>query len=280
MTPRLLPWLLLAPALVALSLVFVLPIAWLFRISLNISEGSGAMVEAVALDSYATLFADDFTWALTANSFRLAATASTGAVLLGYPIALFLFRTRSRFRPLLAILAVAPLMVSGVARVVGWLVVLGDQGLVNAALIGLGLVERPVPLINNWDGVAIGLTESVMPYVILSLLAGFGRLDRSVEEAAATLGAPPWRVFLRITLPLSLPGVVLGWLIGFVLAMSAFVTPRLLGGGRVFVLATEIYDLALESVDWPAAAALAMYALALLLLVLAAYTALTRRIAH
>jgi putative spermidine/putrescine transport system permease protein len=280
MTPRLLPWLLLAPALVALSLVFVLPIAWLFRISLNISEGSGAMVEAVALDSYATLFADDFTWTLTANSFRLAATASTGAVLLGYPIALFLFRTRSRFRPLLAILAVAPLMVSGVARVVGWLVVLGDQGLVNAALIGLGLTQRPVPLINNWDGVAIGLTESVMPYVILSLLAGFGRLDRSVEEAAATLGAPPWRVFLRITLPLSLPGVVLGWLIGFVLAMSAFVTPRLLGGGRVFVLATEIYDLALESVDWPAAAALAMYALVLLLLVLAAYTALTRRIAH
>jgi putative spermidine/putrescine transport system permease protein len=276
---RALPWLLLAPALLALAAVFVVPVATMGRIALNVSEGSGAMREAVALDSFARLFQDGFTWELTRNSAHLAVLCASLATLIAYPIALFLFRTESRFRPLLAILAVAPLLVSSVVRVVGWLVVLGDQGLINAMLLGLGLVDRAVPLINNWTGVVIGLTESVMPYVILSLLAGFGWLDRAVEEAAATLGAAPWRVFLRVTLPLSLPAVALGWLIGFVLSFSAFVSPKLLGGGRVFVLATEIYDLALQSVDWPAAAAMALYALSLTFLVLGLYTALTRRVA-
>ncbi len=273
-----LPFLLLTPALLALCAVFVVPIATIGRIALYVSEGSGAMREDVALDTFAALFADSFTWELTRNSAHLALLCATLATLIAYPIALFLFRTESRFRPLLAILAVAPLLVSSVVRVVGWLVVLGDQGLINAALLSLGLVDRAVPLINNWTGVVIGLTESVMPYVILSLLAGFGRLDRTVEEAAATLGAAPWRVFLRVTLPLSLPAVALGWLIGFVLSFSAFVSPKLLGGGRVFVLATEIYDLAMQAVDWPAAAAMALYALSLTFLVLAAYTVLTRRV--
>jgi putative spermidine/putrescine transport system permease protein len=208
---------------------------------------------------------------------RLSLTATTLALLLSYPLALFLFRTRSRFKTLLIVLAITPMLVNGVVRVFGWLALLGDRGLVNAALMGLGLTNEPQRLVFNELGVTIGLAESLMPYMILALLSGFGRLDATVEEAAASLGATPWRVFRRVTLPLSLPAVVLGFLLCFVLAMSAYITPKLLGGGRVFLLATEIFDQAVTTVNWPAAAALALYTLLLVTLLLGAYAAVTRR---
>ena len=199
------------------------------------------------------------------------------ALLLGYPMALVLFRSRSRFRGVLAVAAVAPLLVSGTARVIGWLAILGDGGLVNGVIAAAGLPR--MALINNWTGVQIGLTESVMPYTVLALLAGFGRLDRRLEEAAGTLGARPIVTFWAVTFPLTLPAVIGAWLLAFLLGVSAFITPKLMGGGRVFVLATEIYDAAMQTLDWPAAAALSVYVLVLLALVLGTQAALSRRIA-
>jgi putative spermidine/putrescine transport system permease protein len=268
---------LVLPAALLLTALYVLPMLGLGRMAFNETGPTGAMVPALSLGTFGTLLEDQFTLETTWNSLWLSFASTTLALLLSYPLALFLHRTTSRFKALLTVLAVAPMLVSGVVRVFGWLALLGDRGLVNATLMGLGITGGPVRLVYNYIGVTLGLAESLMPYMVLALLSGFGRLDRACEEAAASLGSPPWRVFWRVTLPLSLPAVVLGYLLCFVLAMSAYITPKLLGGGRVFLLATEIFDQAVTNVNWPAAAALALYTLVLVMLLVTAYTGLTRR---
>jgi putative spermidine/putrescine transport system permease protein len=268
---------LVLPAALLLTALYVLPMLGLGRMAFNETGPTGAMVPALSLGTFGTLLEDQFTLETTWNSLWLSFASTTLALLLSYPLALFLHRTTSRFKALLTVLAVAPMLVSGVVRVFGWLALLGDRGLVNATLMGLGITGGPVRLVYNYIGVTLGLAESLVPYMVLALLSGFGRLDRACEEAAASLGSPPWRVFWRVTLPLSLPAVVLGYLLCFVLAMSAYITPKLLGGGRVFLLATEIFDQAVTNVNWPAAAALALYTLVLVMLLVTAYTGLTRR---
>lgn len=276
MTRRWKGLLLCLPALAILALGFLWPLLVLTRMSLNRTAEGGALLPDVSTATYAKLAGDDFTWTMTGDSLRLAAVSASVALLLCYPMALFLFRSRSRFRGVLAVAAVAPLLVSGTARVIGWLAILGDGGMVNAAIAAVGLPRQA--LINNWTGVQIGLTESVMPYTVLALLAGFGRLDRRLEEAAATLGARPIATFWTVTVPLTLPAMAAAWLLAFVLGVSAFITPRLMGGGRVFVLATEIYDAAVQTLDWPTASALSIYVLVLLVLILAVQAVLLRRV--
>lgn len=274
--PRLV-WL-LAPATAFLLLVYVWPTLGLFRIAFNEVGPTGAMIEAWSLSTWRAVFADSFTIELTLNSLWLSLTSTLLALAMAYPVSLFLFRTESRFRGLLAVVAIMPMLVSSVVRVFGWLAILGDRGLVNSLLQMTGLTDEPVHMVYNWTGVTIGLAESIMPYMILALLAGFGRLDRALEEAARSLGAPPWRTFLRVTLPLSLPAIALAFGLGFVLSMSAYVTPKLLGGGRVFVLATEIFEQATTNTNWPVAAVLAIYTLALLLLLVAMSNLFARRL--
>jgi putative spermidine/putrescine transport system permease protein len=275
---RVLALALVAPAALFVAAAFLYPLVNLGRLSFDEVVDGGVLIETWSLASYRELISDAFYAELTVSSLWLSVEASTVAALIGYPVALCLYRTRSRWRGLLMVLAVAPLLVSGVVRVFGWLVILGDRGLINALLAGIGLTQAPVRMVYNWTGVVVGLTEGLLPFVIMAQLAGFGRLDRTLEEAADTLGAPPWRRFLKITLPLSLPGLLLGWMIGFIISMSAFISPRLLGGGRVFVLATEIYGLAFELNNWPLASALALYMLAILVLFTLAFRVLTARL--
>jgi putative spermidine/putrescine transport system permease protein len=270
--------LLVLPAAIFLLAIYLWPVLGLFRSAFNEVGPTGAMVETWSLKTATEVFADSFTIDLTLNSLWLSLTATVIALMLAYPVSLFLFRTQSRFRGVLAVIAIMPMLVSGVVRVFGWLAILGDQGLVNVLAQSLGLISTPMRLIFNWTGVTIGLAESIMPYMILALLAGFGRLDRTLEEAARSLGAPPLRTFLRVTLPLSLPALALAAGLGFVLSMSAYITPKLLGGGRVFVLATEIFEQATTNTNWPVSAVLAIYTLTLLLVLLVVSNSVAKRV--
>jgi putative spermidine/putrescine transport system permease protein len=254
--------LLLLPGLVALLTTFLLPLIWLVRASFASSSMAALRGGDWTLESYRTVLFDPFYWKIAWNTLYLGVNVAIFAVVLSYPIALFLARTQSRWRGVLTALAVAPLLTSSVVRTYGWMVILGDRGVINTALQSSGLTDGVIRLTNNF-GATVALIEILMPYAILAMLSGFGRLNTQLEEAAAMLGANRLRVFTRIVLPLSLPGVLTAALLVFVLAISSFVTPRLMGGGRVFVIGTEVYNEATVTLNWPLAAALSVLLLVL-----------------
>jgi putative spermidine/putrescine transport system permease protein len=269
---------LLAPTTLALLVFFVLPLLWLFRTSFDRGLDSGVIESAFTLENYQEFLTDPFYQQELLRTVRLGVVITALTLVATYPIALFLARTRSRWRGLLVALAIAPLLTSTVVRTYGWLVILGNDGLVNGALLSLGLIDHPLRLINDEIGVVIGLVQILMPYMALGLLSGFGRINPDVEEAAMSLGANPLRTFWRVTLPLSMPGIATGVLLVFVLTISSFVTPQLLGGGRVFLMATEIYDQATYTLDWPFAAAISFLLLILFGVVIAIYTRVLHRL--
>jgi putative spermidine/putrescine transport system permease protein len=276
--PRFLAPLLLAPALAVIGVAFLWPLVILARMSLNRTLPGGAMQEAVTAENYAIFVDDSYYYEITGNSVALSLGVTVLALLVAYPIALFLYRWQSPWRGVVVVLTISPLLVSAVVRTYAWIILLGDRGWVNTALQMLGVLDAPLRLVNNMTGVVIGLTQIIVPYMALALIAGFGRLDRALEEAALSLGASPFRAFLRVTLPLSLPGVALGSLLCFVLCFSSFITPKLLGGGRAFLLATEIYDQSLVNLNWPMAATISIAMLAMFGVALVAYNRLVRLI--
>ena len=187
-------------------------------------------------------------------------SALTTALTLGvaYPVAYALARARSRrLRSLLLVLTLAPFFTGAIVRTYAWILVLGNT-----------VVAWPVPLLFTERGVLVGLVHFSMPTMILLLAAAISHIDPAYERAAASLGASPARVFWRVTLPLSMPGILTGSLIVFAWTLSAFPTPELLGGGKVKMIANVVKDLALDSFNWPGAAAFAMVALAVTLALL------------
>lgn len=273
---RALCWLLI-PAVTVNLLIFLWPILNLATLSLREGLSGGGIGEALTLSTWQALLTDPFYRDLLLYSIRLAIVTTSIALICSYPIALFVHRASGGWRNVLLVVCVCPLLLSAVVRTYGWMLILGDRGLIAGALRYLGIVEPPRMVFNDF-GVVVGLAQILMPYMILSLLAGFGRLDGALEEAASSLGARPLTVLRRIVLPLSLPGIFLGCLLTFVLSLSSFVTPKLLGGGWVLLFATEIYDEALLTMNWPLAAGLSVITLVVFGATLFVYGRMVRRI--
>jgi putrescine transport system permease protein len=221
------------------------------------------------LESYARLLSDSLYIRAYLSSIRYALAATLISLLLGYPMAYAIARAPKAWRVALLMLVILPFWTSFLLRVYAWIGLLKGNGLVNNVLIALGVVSEPLPLLNNSFSVVLGLVYGYLPFMVLPLYATLERLDPALLEAAADLGCRPWRAFLRVTLPLSLPGIVAGSLLVFIPAIGEFVIPELLGGPGTLMVGKVLWDEFFNNHDWPAASAVAVAMLLLLALPMA-----------
>ena len=269
--------LLLLPGLAIIGFGLVGPFVTMIGVSLS-DRFPGAT--AWTLSKYADFLGDPYYRAIAFRTFALAVTVTALTAVLGYPVAWFLARSRSRWRHLIFLGVVSPLLVSIVVRTLGWTIILGNEGLVNSLLIDTGLISQSVPLMPSFWSVVVAMVHVLLPFMVLSILTVLGRIDPSFAEAAALLGAGPVRNFLKVTLPLSIQGVASGSVIVFCLTVGAYITPFWLGRGQVSVLATEIQDQMVTLVDWPTGAAAAMVLTVGTLVAIVAYGLFTARYAR
>jgi putrescine transport system permease protein len=210
----------------------------------------------ISLDNYRTL-AEGCLRAY-AESLAAAGGATVLCLLIGYPLAFAIARAPGVWRHLLLFFVLLPFWTSQLIRIYAWIAILQPTGLINRVLLTLGLIHTPLVLINNFVSVEIGLVYSYLPFMILPLYGVLSQLDETLVEAAADLGAPPWRIFRQVILPLSLPGVAAGALLVFIPAVGEFVIPDLLGGPTTLMVGKVLWQEFFENLDWPEAAAVAM----------------------
>jgi putative spermidine/putrescine transport system permease protein len=249
---------LLLPALLLLLVAFLLPVGLLVPTSFHPYVPLVGITRGFTVSYYTRLVTDSYYLEIIGRTLALGLTVTCSTLLLGYPLAFFLARTRSRWRNWLTILVVFPLLLNLVVRTFGWIALLAQNGLVNQALQAVGVIDGPVKLLFNFAGLLIGLTHIFLPFMVLVLIGAIQNIPRDVEDAARVLGASWAGAFLRVTLPLSAPGVLAGSILVFVLTISALVTPRLLGGPTYQVMSTLIYDEFLQRLNWPAGSAEAL----------------------
>lgn len=260
-------WAQVMPALLVAALLFCAPVVLLAAASLR-SGPAG----------YTAVLTDPYYLDVTVTTLRISLLATLLTVVLGYLAAFCVARVlRAGWsRRLMLLLLITPMFISAVVRSFGWLVILGQQGMVNDAVRALGLSDDGWSLLYNETGIVVGLVYILLPYAALTILAVFDAAEEQWERAAADLGANPLHRFWRVTFPLTLPGVYTGALMAFALAFTSYVTPAVLSGGQVTVLSMLIYDQVLVSFDWTTAAVLAVLMLLLSIVAITAYVRMLR----
>ncbi|MBI4013261.1 MAG: ABC transporter permease [Candidatus Rokubacteria bacterium] len=253
---RLTPYLLVLPAALFTALLTVVPLWTMLRMSLYARTSLRVFDPGtLTLDHYLAFFGSRHLPETAGRTVGYALAVTLLSLVLAYPVAYHLARTRSRWRPAVLAIVVMPYMVSLVVSAYGWLLLLGLQGPVNWLLVRLALVAEPVRIANTPLGGLIAMTVNFIPYQVLPLMAALTAVDRDLEEASASLGANPIQTFRMIVLPLSLPGMLAGCALVLILGLTAFVAPRMVGGPRMTMLGVEIYDNMTTYLNWPRAAA-------------------------
>jgi putrescine transport system permease protein len=255
-----------------LALFFVVPFLIVLKISLATSVVANPPYTPLlqdgrlqaGLDNYGFLFSDDLYAVAYLNSLKTAAIAAVCCLLIGYPMAYGIARARPERRGALLMLVILPFWTSFLIRVYAWIILLQTSGPLNGVLLALGLIDQPLGLLNTQFAVYVGIIYTYLPFMILPLYAVLEKLDPALLEAAADLGGRPFRSFLAVTLPLSLPGVVAGTMLVFIPAVGEFVIPELLGGSDTLMIGTVLWNEFFNNRDWPLASAVAVAMLVLL----------------
>jgi spermidine/putrescine transport system permease protein len=255
-TSKLYPWLLLTPAVASLVLFVVVPVAIIFAYSFFEFTGTGSEKAAFVMDNWRDVLTDPFYMGGLWTTAKIAVLATVVCVIVGYVPAYFLANTKSRLRGLFLLLLIVPFWISFIIRTMSWIHVLGSNGAINSALQIAGVIDQPIEMLYGPAAVILGLVHFTLPYVILNIYVSLEGIDRNLVEAARSLGASPWSAFLKVTLPLSLPGLSTGTLLCFVLVTGAFITPLILGGPQDFLFGNLIYDTIISELNLPMGAAL------------------------
>jgi len=250
-------FLLALPASLSLLVFFVAPMVYILIRTLA-SDG---------VSDFADFFSDPFYLNILWTTLRVSLVSTGISLLLGYPTAYFMARTQSNLKKVMMVVILFPFLVSAVVRSYGWMVILGSNGLLNQALLALGLIEKPLRIIGTEAAVVIGMIHLLIPYMILSLVGVLQSIDPNVEYAAYSLGASPAKTFARVVFPLSLPGILSGCVLVFTMSMTSYVTPKLLGGSKFRMMATMVVQEINVSFDWGAASAISYILLGVILAV-------------
>ncbi|WP_210643756.1 ABC transporter permease [Pseudomonas sp. Tri1] len=260
-------YLMSAPALALYLGLLVIPLGLTLVLSFNVFDyGSGINDEAYTFDHYANLLGDPYFYEIFLRTFWISGLTTLLCVLIGVPEAYVLSRMRAPWRSIFLILILTPLLISVVVRAFGWSLLLGADGLVNQTLQAFG--GSPLKLLYTPFAVVIALVHVMLPFMIIPVWTSLQKLDPAAEQAALSLGASQFTVIRKVVLPQIMPGVLSGTLIVFGLAASSFAIPGLLGGRRLKMVATLIYDQYLSELNWPMGAAIAVALLLLNLLIM------------
>lgn len=266
------PLRLAAPLAGFMALFFLLPMLMLVWVS---GYADAGMTQWGSTASWAKMF-DAFGLAVLGDTLWLGLQVTLLSLVLGYALAWTYLRLPAPFQTLVIFIVMMPLLTSVVVRTFAWIVILGRQGIVNTTLLNLGWIEAPMKLLYTRTGLVITLANVQLPLMVLPLITALQRIDPNLADASASLGASAWRTFRRVTVPLSLPGVVAGCLLTFAAAITAFISQSLIGGGQMLFMPMYLYQQASALSNYPFAAAIGLTFLVAVLLCVSAFNALGR----